>query len=294
MRVVLPIVALVLVAFVVHRSHRSINLTAGQEATLHSKPTTPKSGDYRKTNRLNSVTEINSMITSDDWSDQIAEYIQRALNSTNATDHEEIITHLFPLLLSRNPAAAAALAQNIQSVPLREELFRQVARVWSQSDPKQAVEWASNLNNLSERENALTLVCLGIAETDPQTAMGYAQQASLDQDTGAMESLAQAWAAHDLNGALTWAAQLPASEQRDPMLARLAFSQAQSDPVHAATMVAEQISPGSVQDEAAISVLHQWALQDPTAAAAWLEEFSPGSLHDRGEQELASIAAVNN
>ena len=48
----------------------------------------------------------------------------------------------------------------------------------------------------------------------------------------------------------------------------MAFLSALSDPAQAASFVAEEMSPGEVQTEAAISVLHQWALRDTRAAAA--------------------------
>jgi hypothetical protein len=123
--------------------------------------------------------------------------------------------------------------------------------------------------------------------------MQDAQRTGLDQDADAMESLVQAWASHDLEGAVAWTTQLPVSNTRDQMLARLAFDQSQTDPARAASLVAGQISAGSTQDESAISVLHQWALKDAQSAAAWLQQFSPGTLRERGERELAGIVAVN-
>ncbi|HZF00548.1 MAG TPA: hypothetical protein VE344_01495 [Methylomirabilota bacterium] len=241
---------------------------------------------------LHTVVVPNPTAILDEWTRQIIADIELDLNSTNEADRAEITTRLFPMLFSRAPAVAASLAQTVEPVSLREELLRQVARSWSQYDPAQALEWASNLNDPGERENTLTLVCSGVAQTDPLAAMEDAQRTGLDQNTGAIESLVQVWASHDLEGAVAWTKQLPASDTRDQMIARLAFDEVQTDPARAANLVAEQIPAGSIQDESAISVLHQWALRDAEAAAIWLQQFPPGTLRDRGERELAGITAV--
>jgi len=293
MRVAVPLLAMILSTLFLCHLHRPLPAAPTEETTSYSQSTALKKDD-QKLGGIKTRSGPNSATASDDWSWQIIADIHQALNSTNEADHKEIITHLFPTLLSRDPAAAADLAKSVEPVPLREELFRQVARVWSQSDPDRALEWASHLNDSGERANALTLVCSGIAETSPLAAMEDAQRVGLDHDAEAMESLVQVWAARDLENAVRWTMQLPASDTRDQMLALLAFNQTLTDPARAATLVAEQIPQGPTQDEAAISVLHQWALQDPTGAVAWLQKFPLGPLRDRGMQELSGIATINN
>ena len=56
-------------------------------------------------------------------------------------------------------------------------------------------------------------------------------------------------------------------------------------------MVAQQIPSGAIQDEAAISVLYQWALKDPQAAMRWAQSFSAGTLRDRAINEVQNIMA---
>jgi hypothetical protein len=104
-----------------------------------------------------------------------------------------------------------------------------------------------------------------------------------------LESLAQQWAIADTPGALAWAGNLPASGERDQFLSRIAFVESQENPVAAASLVVDQISPGSAQDEAAMSVLHQWAGRDLTAAADWVARFPEGPLRTRARNELAGI-----
>ena len=85
----------------------------------------------------------------------------------------------------------------------------------------------------------------------------------------------------------------PAGEQRDRLLQRIAFVEAKTDPAEAGRLVSEQMSPGQIQNEAAISVLYQWARQDAAAAQAWAESFPPGDLRDRAINEVKNVSAVS-
>ena len=72
-------------------------------------------------------------------------------------------------------------------------------------------------------------------------------------------------------------------------LARVAFIGSQSDPVDAARIVAEEMTPGQRQTEAAISVLHQWALRDLDGAATWAFAFPEGALRQRAMDEIKGV-----
>jgi hypothetical protein len=59
--------------------------------------------------------------------------------------------------------------------------------------------------------------------------------------------------------------------------------------MEAAQLIIADLPPGPKQTEAAISVLHKWALQDVDGAAAWAEQFPAGPLRDRALNELSAI-----
>jgi hypothetical protein len=73
------------------------------------------------------------------------------------------------------------------------------------------------------------------------------------------------------------------------LLARLAMVMAKTAPADTARMVAEQISVGNIQNEAAISVVYQWAQTDPSAARVWVNLFPDGFLRTRALNELTNI-----
>jgi hypothetical protein len=109
-------------------------------------------------------------------------------------------------------------------------------------------------------------------------------------DDPVLENLAQRWAEKDLAAAIQWADSLAPGEQRDRIIARAAFIQAQTSAETAAQSIVDRMSPGLAREEALISVLHQWALQDVSAAERWVEEQPSGPLKIRAAAEIDAIS----
>lgn len=96
------------------------------------------------------------------------------------------------------------------------------------------------------------------------------------------------WCEKEPGTAIEWAREQPQGEWRERLLARISSVISRSDPVTAAQLVSG-LRPGDLQDEAAIAVLHQWALKDSTAALEWAEAFSESALRDRALVEIANL-----
>jgi len=190
------------------------------------------------------------------------------------------------------PTEAAASAAPPKPPPgeVRQEFARRVAQAWAAVDPGGATTWAASLSDSEERKSTLTDVALQIAQTDPASAVGLAERLDFGGRNGTLENLAQLWADKDLAAALDWATQQPAGGQRDQIIARMAFVQAHTAPEDAVNLVVDQIPPGPAQDEAAMSVLNQWGMQDYPEALDWVNQFQEGPLRDRALKELAGIA----
>ena len=107
-----------------------------------------------------------------------------------------------------------------------------------------------------------------------------------------LENLVHQWADQNEPAALAYAMRKPPGEERDRLLGRVAFTRSKENPADAAKLVAEWISPGEVQNEAAVSVLHEWALRDPRAALAWAQLFSENSLRDRALTEVGNVSST--
>jgi len=218
--------------------------------------------------------------------------IRAALASVNPDDRQLVFSKLLPALVRDNPTMAAQLADSLDKGSLRDDAMLCVARSWTVLDRQAAENWATQLPDSNDRDAMLTSVCFQVAEKDPRQAVIMAAQHNLENLPGSvMENLTQQWAARDFSGALSWIGEFPAGEQRDNMYARLALVQAQTSPMAAAQMVVQQIPPGPIQDEAAMSVVNQWATRDLAGATAWVKQFPPGPLRERAERELSGIAA---
>jgi hypothetical protein len=150
---------------------------------------------------------------------------------------------------------------------------------------------AAMISDEEERKNALIIACLHWADFNPADALDLARKFGLGQVSDSLcEDIAQKWAGSDFTSALTWANRESPGEQRDRVIARLAFVRAQTEPAAAATLVASQIPAGPTLDEASVSVAHQWALRDLGGAFAWVNRFPSGDLRDRALSELALVA----
>jgi hypothetical protein len=166
-------------------------------------------------------------------------------------------------------------------------------RAWARSHPHYAREWLSNASEGAKRDAVVEMVCLQMAETNAVTAMTLADRYGAGC-TNVLDNIMAQWADQDLQGAYQWAAGRPPGEQRDSFLGRIAFVESKTDPKDAGRLVAEQIPPGQIQDEAAISVLYQWAQKDPNAAMKWAQSFPAGTLHDRALTEVQNVIGSNS
>ena len=163
-------------------------------------------------------------------------------------------------------------------------------------DPDTALAQVAQMSNKEERKAAARAVCLQLAPQDPAKAMtaawglGLGQFADESVENAVLEHLAKQWAEVDLVKAFAWASALPADEEsrRDRVVKGIAMALSQIAPTEAARMVAERINPdSSVQIEATMEVLRQWAARDYEGAIDWVALFPDGPFLDRGIGELA-------
>lgn len=171
-------------------------------------------------------------------------------------------------------------------------------QAWAREFPAAALKW---LRSAPEGEQRLAIAEIAgpeLAQTDPAVAVQLAEDGLGDGThhvaQNLLDNLAQQWAAQDADAAMAWALAKPAGEQRDRLLQRIAFVDAESNPQQAARLVAEQMEPGPNQDEAVISVLYQWARSDAGAALAWAEAFQTGDLRDRAIEEVRNAIAISS
>lgn len=162
-------------------------------------------------------------------------------------------------------------------------------RQWARQDPRAAWDWVLKQPDSDRRVEMLEELCYQIAQDgDPARAVVLADNLHLTSH-GTLANLEQQWAQNDLPAAREWAVAKPASDAKNELLERVAYVWSASQPAAAADFVVQQIPPGSAQTEAAISVLHQWAMRNIDDAAAWAELFPEGEIRQRAADEVAGV-----
>lgn len=234
--------------------------------------------------------EANRAFAGDAFQDTVpnfADEVEKILNSEDSSERDQVLTKLLQEWVARDPLAAASFAQGIESPELREKIRHLVLHAWTALDPSAALSWAAELTLPFERQTTMGQVLTQMLERDPQVAVQAAISHFDETKNGLLEQLMQQWAAQDFSAAHDWITQQAPGEQRDELMAHIAFAQSRTAPADAARLVAEEISPGDTQVEAAIWVLNQWVLSDPEGASAWLKQFPKGAIHDRVQRELS-------
>ncbi len=211
--------------------------------------------------------------------------------STEVSAEDDIDARMASLagLASSDPAAAALSLDAMPAGEERTTAMRMVFRQWAATSPQDALAWIPTMNAEQDRNEAREFFCHRVAEDDPKLAFDLARQAGADAAPSLVLDLAQQWAGSDAAAARDWALALPADADRDQILARICQVLSQNDPLAAGAIVSGEIAAGSVQDEAAMSVLHQWAIRDLAAAREWVACFPDSPLRIRAEEELAGI-----
>lgn len=218
------------------------------------------------------------------------ELLRQALGSKDPRRQEAAMEKLIPACLAIDAAETARMVARLPAGPWRERALRLLAQTWAGSDARVALDWAARLPDKTERSVALADACLGVAEKDPRLALQLAAEYRIP-DNALWANLTQQWAEQDMPAASSWVARLAPGAERDRLLQRVAFVESKADPVQAARLAIEQISPGDTQNEAVISVLQQWGQKDLLAATDWVRRFPDGELRDRALAEVEGVAA---
>lgn len=219
--------------------------------------------------------------------------VERALHLASESESDEELSAIIKTL---SKAEALEVIRYLQGPGKpgspKEEKIGSFVRAWAGLDPDAALTWAAQLPEW-ERDSMVEAVCISAAVTDPLKAIEAAREfRDPARESGIVENIADHWAARDLPGVTRWARKLPKEGNRDQIIARIAFVQSMSDPIAAANLILAEIPQGEIQDEAAMTVIHQWALKNPAEARAWVNAFPASSLQTRAMAELDGITAA--
>ncbi|MEO7100631.1 MAG: hypothetical protein ABI162_14820 [Luteolibacter sp.] len=198
--------------------------------------------------------------------------------------------------IGANPKEALDFARQMSAGEIRNTFLRQLLVAWAERDAAAAMAWTEGLADTTERRADLATISTALAISDPRSALELAIQHGADEEEtgGLLENLAMQWAERETSTALKWVGTQPNGEWHDRLIARVAFVLAKSDPRSAAFHVTEEMEAGPMQDEAVISILHQWTMIDSESAARWVESFAAGALRDRALGELTCLDGMKS
>ncbi len=161
-------------------------------------------------------------------------------------------------------------------------------RAWARQNQETALAWMLSSPPGTKREAVAEICCAQLAQSDPAQAVALAEVSTSDS-CPLLENMLHHWAVTDVAAARAYALSKPEGEIRDRLMSRVAMAFSTVDPLKAAEWVADDIPAGEIQFEAAMSVLHQWALLDSVAAANWAETFLESHLKDRAIEEVKNL-----
>jgi hypothetical protein len=103
------------------------------------------------------------------------------------------------------------------------------------------------------------------------------------------QGMFQTWAQSDPASAGRWLAAQPASESLAKLRQRYVHVLAKTNPLEALRMTQEGFAVPAEKDEAILTVLHQWGLQNPDAARDWVGNYAPDDFKARALAEIEGI-----
>ncbi len=222
---------------------------------------------------------------------RLTQALRYALASGDGAIRLNGLRNILPEICAREPSALREMLADVKEHARRMELIRQIARILSVQSPSDARAWIASLPQGEEQDGALEEYCELELRGDPLAAMQTAEEAGLlGRSQEAATRLVTTWARQDWQGALDWTCENAAGSQRETILATIVFIAAQEVPPRAAEMVATRMISGVRQEEAAISVIHQWAMSDLKGAAQWAADFPAGETKQRAEREIQGLA----
>ena len=162
-------------------------------------------------------------------------------------------------------------------------------RQWTREHPNEALAWLPNAASGPQRDAVVEVACAQVAETNPAQAVALAERYA-GGCSNLLENLVLQWSERNEADARAYALSQPAGDERDRLLSRVALTHSKANPAEAAKLAVNEIAPGEVQNEAVMTVLHQWALRDPSQAQAWVKLFPEGDLKMRAVKEIENLS----
>lgn len=177
-------------------------------------------------------------------------------------------------LAQSDPAIAITYAEDMPPGQSRDQALASIANTWANHDPAAAMEWVLT-RSPAEQHRLLSSVAYNLANENPELALAY-----IDRLDGALRS---EWIGQIISSlsyqnpqiALDWAARHRDDPNHDQWMQAIISGLAAGDVRRAAALL-DTISDPQIAHNATVQLAHQWANQDPAAAARWVASLPAG------------------
>jgi hypothetical protein len=192
-----------------------------------------------------------------DWNQSDKNSMQQAIGALPSGAWKEQVTAAAANeALTTDPAAAVALAMQMDAAPQQNPCLNMAMTEWAKQDPYAAAQLANQAGDSGLREQLFKDITAGLASNNPQQAAEFASQFITDSKTlnEAMGDITWAWALQDPATAGAWVAQLPDGDGQQVALQNLMSVWGNHD-ANAATAWVESLPAGPLQIQAAADLL---------------------------------------
>ena len=169
-------------------------------------------------------------------------------------DHDQALQAAAEKAAESDARSALKILDQMPAGPMRNDLMRQFCANWGEAEPRAALDW--------------------LIQNAPAGKGGY-------QNVGDM---VETWMQSAPDEAMAWAEALPAGDNRDTIMARIANGFVKTDLDRAQSFFA-QLSP-SAQSNAAREIANAIFQESPEKACAWAQSLPEGAAQKRAFERL--------
>jgi hypothetical protein len=194
-----------------------------------------------------------------------------------------------------SPHAAAGWAQKLDNSELSRSFLTITALRWAVTDIEAAIDWARSLPEGALRNEITAAIGSESIRSDPEQALRLLAEIPSYKEHDALVCRALGELAFtDRDRALEWALQIKDQPLLQRVTEQIAVASAKKDPIGAAEIALNQMTPGETQDRAIVSIVQRWVQFDPLTAASWVKDFPEDQLGKDSMDNLVTLWANSN
>ncbi len=220
--------------------------------------------------------------------------LERLWSEESSGAQRELTEELVRKWAEEMPQAASEWVTQKPAGALQRSAARSVAVIWANQNVQDAAAWVRHWPE-NEKESGLIAVAYEAARTAPESALWLASELSpTPARDGLITHTVREWASQDAEAPISWAEKMKASSLQEDVFANAAISLSEKDPIGAANLALQKLSPGARQDNTVVSIVQRWTQTAPAEAAAWVARFPQGEVRDASVENLVQLWTDKN